>query len=73
MGGAILISDKWTLIKDLYRLQRRLHYIRIKVSIQEEVYVPNVGAPQYKRQMQITIRAEIDTNQEHWVILLLHS
>ena len=36
MGVAILISDKWTLIKDHYRRQRRSHYITIKVSIQEE-------------------------------------
>ena len=36
VGGAILISDKWTLIKDHYRRQRMLHYIIIKVSMQEE-------------------------------------
>ena len=36
VGEAILISDKWALIKDHYRRQRRLHYLIIKVSIQEE-------------------------------------
>ena len=44
------------------------HYIMIKWSIQEEditvinVYAPNIGAPQYIRQMLTAIKGEIDSN-----------
>ena len=40
----------------------------IKGSIQEEdiiiinIYAPNIGAPQYIKQMQTTIKGEIDSN-----------
>ena len=44
------------------------HYIMIKGSIQEEditilnIYAPNIGAPQYIRQMLRAIKEEIDSN-----------
>ena len=44
------------------------HYIIIKGSIQEEVitiiniYAPNIGAPQYVRQMLTRIKGEINSN-----------
>ena len=44
------------------------HYIVIKGSIQEEditivnIYAPNIGAPQYIRQMLTDIKGEIDSN-----------
>ena len=44
------------------------HYIMIKGSIQEEditiinIYTPNIGAPQYVRQMQTAIKEEINSN-----------
>ena len=44
------------------------HYIMIKGSIQEEdisiinTYAPNLGAPQYIRQMLTTMKGEIDSN-----------
>ena len=44
------------------------HYIMIKVSIQEEditiinVYAPNIGAPQYVRQMLTSMKGEINNN-----------
>ena len=44
------------------------HYIMIKGSIQEEdvtivnTYAPNIGAPQYIRQMLTAIKGEIDSN-----------
>ena len=44
------------------------HYIMIKGSIQEEditiinIYAPNVGAPQYVRQMLISMKGEINNN-----------
>ena len=56
-GVAILISDKIEFkIKTVTR-DREEHYITIKGSIQEEditivnIYVPNIGAPQYIRQL----------------------
>ena len=43
------------------------HYIMIKGSIQEDVtiiniYVPNIGAPQYVCQMPTAINGEIKSN-----------
>ena len=44
------------------------HYIMIKGSIQEEditiinIYVPNIGAPQYVRQMLTGMKGEINSN-----------
>ena len=44
------------------------HYIMIKGSIQEEdittvnTYAPNIGAPQYIRQMLTAVKREIDSN-----------
>ena len=67
-GVAILISDKIDFkIKNVTR-DKEGHYIMIKGSIQEEditiinIYVPNIGAPQYIRQLLTTIKEEIDSN-----------
>ena len=44
------------------------HYIMIKGSIQEEditiinIYAPNIGAPQYIKQLLTAIKEEIDSN-----------
>jgi len=44
------------------------HYIVIKGSIQEEditiinIYAPNIGAPQYVRQMLTSMKGEINNN-----------
>ena len=44
------------------------HYITIKGSIQEEditiiiIYAPNIGAPQYVRQMLTSMKGEINNN-----------
>ena len=43
------------------------HYIIIKGSIQEDItiiniYAPNIGAPKYIRQMLTAIKGEIDSN-----------
>ena len=66
-GVPILISDKIDFrIKTVTR-DKEGHYIMIKGSIQEEhitltnVYAPNIGAPQYIRQM-LTMKGEIDSN-----------
>ena len=68
-GLAILISVKIDFkIKAITRNKER-HYILIKGSIQEEeditavnIYVPNIGAPQYLRQMLTAIKGEIDSS-----------
>ena len=66
-GIAILISDEIDFkIKTIKR--DKGHYIMIKGSTQEEditivnIYAPNIGEPQYIRQMLTAIKGEIDTN-----------
>ena len=67
-GVAILISEKIDFkIKTIKRDKER-HYIMIKGSIQEEditivnIYAPNIGTPQYIRQLLTAIKGEIDSN-----------
>ena len=67
-GVAILISDKIDFkIKTITR-DKEGHYIMIKGSVQEEditivnIYAPNIGTPQYIRQMLTAIKREIDSN-----------
>ena len=54
-------------IKAVERDKER-HYIMIKGSIQEEditiiyIYAPNIGAPQYVRQMLTSMKGEINNN-----------
>ena len=64
----ILISEKIDFkIKTITR-NKEGHYIMIKRSIQEEditivnIYAPNIGAPQYIRQMLTAIKGEINSN-----------
>ena len=66
-GVAILVSDKMDFkIKTITR-EKEGHYITIKGSIQEEditlvnIYAPDIGAPQYIRQMLTAIKGEIDS------------
>ena len=66
-GLTILISDKIDFkIKAMKR--DKGHYIVIKGSIQEEditiinIYAPNIGAPQYVRQMLTRMKGEINNN-----------
>ena len=67
-GVAILISDKIDLKIKTIKSDKEGHYITIKGSIQEEdiiivnIYVPNIGALQYIRQMLTAIKGEIDSN-----------
>ena len=68
VGVAILTSDKIEFkIKNVTK-DRERHYIKIKGAIQEEdktivnIYAPNIGAPQYIRQMLTAIKGEIDSN-----------
>ena len=67
-GVAILISDKIDFKTKVVKRDKDRHYIMIKGSIQEEdiiiinVYAPNIGAPQYVRQMLTSMKGEINNN-----------
>ena len=67
-GVAILVSDKIDFKTKTITREKEGHYIMIKGSIQEEditivnIYAPNIGAPQYVRQMLTAIKGEIDSS-----------
>ena len=67
-GVATLISDKIDFEIKPVKRDREGHYIMIKGSIQEEditiinIYAPNIGAPQYVRQMLTSMKGEINNN-----------
>ena len=61
-GVAILLSDKIVLkMRNILR-DKEGHYLMIKGSIQEEdrtilsIYAPNIGSPQYIRQLLTTLK-----------------
>ena len=68
-GVAILISDKIDFKTKAVKRDKEGHYIMIKGSIQEEditiinIYAPNIGAPQYVRQMLTSMKGEINKTQ----------
>ena len=64
---AILISDKIDFKTKAVKSDKEGHYIMIKGSIQEDItiiiiYAPNIGAPQYVRQMLTSMKGEINSN-----------
>ena len=66
-GVAILISDKIDFKTKAVKRDKEEHYIMIKGSIQEDItiiniYAPNIGAPQYVRQMLTNMKGEINNN-----------
>ena len=66
-GVAILISDKIDFKVKTVARDKEGHYIMIKGSIKEDttmvnIYAPNIGAPQYIRQMLTAIKGEINSN-----------
>ena len=67
-GVAILISDKIDFKVKTITRDKEGHYIMIKVSNQGEhktivnIYAPNTGTLQYKRQMLTAVKGEIDSN-----------
>ena len=67
-GVAILILDKMDFKTKSVKRDKDGHYIMIKRSIQEEyitiinIYAPNIGAPQYVRQMLTSMKGEINNN-----------
>ena len=64
-GVAILISDKIDFKTKVVKRDKEGHYIMTKGSIQEEdttminTYAPNIGAPQYVRQVLTSMKGEI--------------
>ena len=67
-GVTKLISDKIDFKIKAVKRDKEGHYIMIKGSIQEEditiinIYAPNIGAPQYVRQMLTRMKGEINNN-----------
>ena len=67
-GVAILVSDKIDFEIKAMKRDKEGHYIMIKGSIQEQditiikIYTPNIGAPQYVRQMLTSMKGEINSN-----------
>ena len=74
-GLAILIPNKADFTINIVTRDKEGHYIKVKGLIPEEdimivnIYVPNIGAHQYIRQMLTTIRgvsfSTEDRNQDH--------
>ena len=67
-GVAILISDKIDFQIKAVKRDKEAHYKMIKGSIQEKditiinISAPNIGAPQYVRQMLTSMNGEINNN-----------
>ena len=65
---AILISNKIDFKTKAVKRDKEGHYIMIKGTIQEDItiiniYAPNIGAPQYVRQMLTSMKGEINKTQ----------
>ena len=66
-GVAILISDKIDFKTKAVKRDKEGHFIMNKVSIQEDttiinIYTPNIGAPQYVRQMLPSMKGRINND-----------
>ena len=67
-GVAILITDKIDFEIKAVKRDKEGHYIMIKGSLQEEdiaiinIYAPNIGEPEYVRQMLTSMKGEINSN-----------
>ena len=67
-GVTILVSDKLDFKTKAVKRDKEGHHIMIKGSIQEEditiinIYPPNMGAPQYVRQILTSMKGEINNN-----------
>ena len=74
-----LISDKIDFEIKAVKRDKEGNYIMIKGSIQEEditiinIYGPNIGAPQYIRQMLTSMKGEINSNTIILGTLIPHS
>ena len=67
-AGVAILTDKTDFKTKTITRDKEGHYIIIKGSIQEEdittvnIYAPNIGAPQYIRQILTAIKGEIGSN-----------
>ena len=67
-GVEKLTSDKIDFVIKTMKIDKERHYIMIKGSIQAEettiinTYAPNIGAPQYVRQMLTSMKGEINND-----------
>ena len=67
-GVAILISDKIGFKMKNILWDKEGQYLMIKGSIQEEditilnIYIPNIGSPQYIRPLLTTLKGQINNN-----------
>ena len=67
-GVAILISDNTDFKTKAVKRDKEGHYMMVKGSVQEEditiinIYAPNIGAPQYVRQVLTSMKGEINNN-----------
>ena len=67
-GMAILISNKINIQSKLVMTDKEGHYIMINESINQEditivnIYVPNIGAPKYLKEILTELKGEIDSN-----------
>ena len=65
----MLISDKIDFKTKTMKKEEEDHYIMIKGAIQEEditiinIYEPNIGVPQYVRQMLTSMKGELTITQ----------
>ena len=68
VGVAVLISDKIDFKTKTIKQDKEGHYMMVKGSIQEgnftlvNIYVPNIGASKYIKQILTDIKEEIDRN-----------
>ena len=69
-GVAILISDNIDFKTKAVKRDKERHYIMIKGSIEEEdisiinIYAPNIGAPQYVRQILTSMKGGLTITQQ---------
>ena len=66
-GRTLLTSDKIDFKTKAVKRDKEGHYMMIKGSIQEDItiiniYAPNIGALQYVRQMLTSMKGEINSN-----------
>ena len=73
---SIHISDEIDFKTKAVKRDKEGQYIMIEGSIQEEditiinIYAPNIGAPQYVRQMLTSMKGEINNNTIMWETLI---
>ena len=75
---ATLISDEVNFKIKTVRRDKQGQYTMIKASIQEvltiiNIYVSNIGVPQYTRQMVVLLKKKLTVTSQYWGTLISHS